>query len=271
MWAHLTDLLREHAQPLHSALKGPVSRWINSGVDLLPVPKRFGGRLVLTHPRYLHQHLDDLDPYVPNWIQSSLHPGETFLDVGANVGFFSMCGCRAVGATGTVFAFEPSAVNRAFLNYHRRINRLRQIRIREEAVANHDDTAQLYLLNDGDSGSNSLTFDRPNLPRLRGEVPKVATTKCIKLDTFCDQEQVVPAAIKIDVEGAELLVLQGASKTITRHRPTIILAVHPEWLPVSQSIHDIDAFLRAHKYSITSPSGKTTIESKVADYLCRPD
>ncbi|MGH9581351.1 MAG: FkbM family methyltransferase, partial [Bryobacteraceae bacterium] len=78
----------------------------------------------------------------------------------------------------------------------------------------------------------------------------------------------VPYAVKIDVEGAELLVLQGAERLIARYRPDLILGVHPYWLPRSQTVEQIFHFLDRYEYEIKDEHIVRFEGGHVADYLC---
>jgi hypothetical protein len=53
----------------------------------------------------------------------------------------------------------------------------------------------------------------------------------VKLDTFCELENLIPDVIKIDVEGAEGMVLRGALQILRRFRPVLVASLHPYWLP----------------------------------------
>jgi hypothetical protein len=60
----------------------------------------------------------------------------------------------------------------------------------------------------------------------------------------------VPSVIKIDVEGAELLVLKGAGRLLQEVRPQLIVGVHPYWLPESQDAEQIFRLLETYGYKI---------------------
>jgi methyltransferase FkbM-like protein len=74
--------------------------------------------------------------------------------------------------------------------------------------------------------------------------------------------------VKIDVEGAELLVLRGASKLLRESCPAIILAVHPYWLPKDQSTRQIFEFLTTHGYTVYDSTGKVVNYVQYGEYLC---
>jgi FkbM family methyltransferase len=143
-----------------------------------------------------------------------LAPGHTVLDVGAHAGYYTLLSALLTGSTGRVWSFEPDPVNASFLRRHVRINRFEQVAIEQAAVSDCAGTA--HFAHGTGSGTGHLD-ERGEL-----EVPTV------RLDDFCEQHDIAPHAIKIDVEGAELAVLAGGIGVIRRHRPLIFLSTHGE-------------------------------------------
>lgn len=90
----------------------------------------------------------------------------------------------------------------------------------------------------------------------------------VTLDAFCRDMGVRPNLVKIDVEGAELLVLHGARNLLRESHPAIILAVHPPWLPSGQSTADIVAFLEANGYGVFDAQGHPVRSLRNGEYLC---
>src|SRR5262249_28309482 len=156
------------------------------------------------------------------------------------VGLHTMYMAKLVGSSGAVFAFEPSPSNIRVLRYHVRANKLKNVQILEKAVSEQEDgSLPFYLLNNGDHPSNSLTFGReemPNLDQMLAKNCRMVYVEAVNIDRFCADAKVAPDLIKIDVEGAELQVLQGGAETLSSVRPKIILAVHPWWLPPGQNV-----------------------------------
>lgn len=144
--------------------------------------------------------------------------GSVFLDVGANVGTYTMQGSRLCGPGGRVIAFEPAPRNVAFLERHIRLNGLTNVTIIEAALSDRDDSARFTTT--PDRVTSHLSAD--------GEI-EVA---CWRLDTLVMQKRVPPPdCIKIDVEGAECSVLRGAEAVLsgsTGPRPTVFVATHGE-------------------------------------------
>ncbi|CAN5599860.1 hypothetical protein BH23GEM10_BH23GEM10_17630 [soil metagenome] len=141
-----------------------------------------------------------------------LRAGATFLDVGAHVGYYTLLAARLVGSGGRVCAFEPNPRNCAFLRRHVAVNGCDNVRVEEAAAADVNGVAGF------DFGTGSGTGHLA-----AGGAVEVRT---LRLDDFCHDHAIVPDAIKIDVEGAELDVLHGAEQAIVTHRPTIFLSTH---------------------------------------------
>jgi FkbM family methyltransferase len=139
--------------------------------------------------------------------------GSTVVDVGANIGFFSLRFARWVGPAGRVIAIEPEARNIDSLR--RRVERagLSNIVTCVQAAA-ADRPGQLRLaLNPGHPGDHHLAGD--------GE-PVTAIT----LDELVANDPHPLALIKIDVQGAEAMVLAGARGVLETHRPALFIEIH---------------------------------------------
>jgi FkbM family methyltransferase len=148
-----------------------------------------------------------------------LRPGAVFYDVGANVGFLTVLGARLVGPQGTVYAFEPVALNVAYVDRNCQANGFAQVKIIEKAVSNRRGKGELNLAKY--SGGAALASV---------EVPPDAagsqTVDIVTIDDAIARDGLKPPdVVKIDVEGAELEVLQGMGMTAKRHRPVVIVEV----------------------------------------------
>lgn len=139
-----------------------------------------------------------------------LQEGDVVVDVGAHVGFYTLLGASRIGERGHVYAFEPAPGNFEILNRNISINNLKNITTIKKAVTDKSSVAQLYLY---DSVGNSL-FTSSTVPD--SKTIRVETTS---LDCFFQQnEAAVPRirVIKIDVEGAEIAVLEGMRAIIEK-------------------------------------------------------
>ena len=171
-----------------------------------------------------------------------LKPGMTVLDVGANEGLYTLFSARRVGPAGRVVAFEPSSRERRKLEHNVARNRLGNVTIVPCAVGSSEGTAALQIASGVHSGHNTLgalVYD--DAPAAGVEHVPVE-----RLDTLIERLGVVTVdVIKIDVEGAELHVLEGARRTLAAHRPILMVEANDEALQAQgASTAALLAFLR---------------------------
>ena len=153
-------------------------------------------------------------------VQRLLGPGQTMIDVGANIGYFSIVGARAVGAQGQVVAFEPVTAVRERLLANLRINGLTNVTVRDVALSASSGTAVFFTGPQDDTGLASL---RPLAASTQVTVVQA------RFDDLWDPSRPV-ALIKIDVEGAELAALEGMAGCLDRDSPDLIVEVTDEYL-----------------------------------------
>jgi FkbM family methyltransferase len=138
-------------------------------------------------------------------------PGGVAIDVGANLGEWSVPLARAIGRDGRVFCIEPNAAVAAALKATLRINNLVQAEVLPVAVAAQDGEGRL-LIEREDSGRSRLSADEGTIPvPLRRLDGIVAERDLTRLDL-----------LKIDVEGHERFVLASAIETLRRFRPAVV-------------------------------------------------
>lgn len=211
------------------------------------------------------------EPHVLHWIERQITPGGTFLDVGAHFGWMSLVACRGVGGSGRVIAFEPSPPLADLLRYHKRMNGLIQLEVVSKAVscANEPDVP-FALVSGGESFLNSLVLGAAESGNVlaRNQSAETIGVDTITLDNFCLEAGVRPDLIKIDVEGAELLVLRGAVSTLAESHPALIVAVHPPWMPYGQSESDLFELLARFGYRVLDSHLVPYQGTSFGDYLC---
>lgn len=149
----------------------------------------------------------------------NISPGGTFYDVGANYGYYSLLLAPRVSH---VHAFEPVTSTRTVLARNVASNGIPNVTIHDVGLSDSRGVAEIRLFSS--SGNNSLFDVTPGerVRRLGSEVIALET-----LDSLVhDQGLPAPTLIKVDVEGAELFVIQGARRIIRDHLPTIVAEFH---------------------------------------------
>lgn len=153
------------------------------------------------------------------FVERFLQPGMTVLDVGAHHGFYTLLASTKVGATGKVITFEPSPRERIRLVRHLRLNHRTNVTVLPWALAEHDGYENLNVVAGRDTGCNSLRPPFVSEPTYLVQVEGKSLDSCIPATTQVD-------FMKMDVEGAELGVLRGATQLLTRRpRPVILCEV----------------------------------------------
>lgn len=153
-------------------------------------------------------------------------PGDTVLDIGANIGAHTLHFARAVGSAGRVFAFEPTAYAYAKLQRNVSLNVELAARIRTENVLLEDRTTDGAL--SAVYSSWPLTGQADLHPKHLGKAMDISGAERVSLDAFMESRQVERIDfIKMDVDGNECRVLRGALSTLRKHRPEMILELVP--------------------------------------------
>jgi FkbM family methyltransferase len=161
----------------------------------------------------------DLERRELDFVIGGLRPDSIFFDVGANVGLFSIPAGKKL-QTGKVYAFEPSAATFAQLSENMRLNNLSNSHLVHSAVGDHPGEAVLQINAPGKDGLNTIG----NPAHEDSEIIATETVTLITLDDFIT-ENCIPRVdlMKVDVEGAELLVFRGARQLLARPDAPAIL------------------------------------------------
>lgn len=162
------------------------------------------------------------------FMQRYIRRGQTVLDVGANVGLFSVTMAELVGPQGHVHAYEPMQQNLALLERSIRENRMEE-RIAVRRVVVGDEVGERHLV------SLSLSAGAMNSGgaylQMAAPVPPGHTIQSVPMVTLDTEEfRSPPSFIKMDVEGAEPFVFRGAKRLLTTDRPVILCEINPRQL-----------------------------------------
>ena len=228
---------RGHAMRVGEALDGVVSSYLNSlefarrgllGGEALGTVElaRLPGFAIYTQAedaavgRYVRR--DDYERDVTALFRSKLRPGDHVLDLGANIGYFTMLSASLVGPSGSVIAVEPNPANARLVEASRRANGYGNVLVVQVAAGL---APGLLVLNR--SHSNGTTSAAPDGT---AALLDAETVGCVRADTLVPANRRI-SLIKADVEGAEYLALGGCTATIRRDRPLIVSEFSPSLMP----------------------------------------
>lgn len=169
----------------------------------------------------------DREPAFMEIIEQEVKPGMCVYDIGANIGHVTVNLARLVGETGQVFAIEPSPANILLLRENVSLNKYdRIVKVFEGAITNYSGDASFFMANESNLGALQKT------PYVTGKI----STKVETLDNFAIKN-VEPDFIKMDVEGAEIEVLDGFYQTAleTNKDVKILIEVHPTYYSEERS------------------------------------
>jgi FkbM family methyltransferase len=151
-------------------------------------------------------------------LANHLKPGEVFLDLGANLGVFTLHASKIVGKSGKVISFEPFSINHNALVEHIRINNLLNVKIEKLAVGSEPGSITLYL----DESEDNLGMVTANYV----ENAVVEKVEIVSIDGYLEtHSQETINFIKIDIEGFEYATLLGLENTLKKHQPKILIEI----------------------------------------------
>jgi FkbM family methyltransferase len=180
---------------------------------------------------------------------SLVRRGDVVADVGANTGYYSLLFSHLVGASGCVHAFEPVPPTFAELEARMRRARFGNVVLNDSALVEEEKTTTIYLPGN-DPGQAALTRHRFGSWTMGGPI-HTYSCRATTLDAYVESRGIQSLDfVKCDVEGAELLVLRGALKTIRRFSPLLFLEVSRHWTTdFSYEPADLGQFLESFGYS----------------------
>ncbi len=173
------------------------------------------------------------DKALTGFIGSKLKPGETFVDVGANVGLYSLLAAASVGPSGRIVAIEPSPALSELLRDNVLMNGFHdRIVVVSDAVGRAPGLAKLYTFTRHSGGTTLVSEVAARAAATNGESAIVHETKVNTLTAILEKHlESKPNLIKIDVEGAELQVIAGAVDYLaTVPRLRMIVEWHPSFM-----------------------------------------
>lgn len=169
-----------------------------------------------------HVRADCYEADVTAVFRRQLKPGMGVIDIGANIGYFSMLSASLVGETGHVYAVEPNQQNAKLLEASRRLNGFGQITLLNVAAG-----AVMGVLALHTSHSTGTTS---NLPEEVGALLAARVVPSMALDRLIPAERRIDL-IKVDVDGSEFPAMRGCQAIVRRDRPVVVSEFGPTMMP----------------------------------------
>lgn len=154
-----------------------------------------------------------------NFINDFINPNDVIIDIGSNIGFFSLLAAKRATIKGHVFSFEPTNQTYERLRENIALNRIKNITAIKKGVSNENGFLELHTSQDGYDAWNS--FARP----ICGDIFEKEMVETIKLDDFIFETKIADriSLIKIDVEGWEKFVVLGGVQFLSKNQKAVLL------------------------------------------------
>jgi FkbM family methyltransferase len=218
-------------------------------------------------PVALHRHYwtgvhPDAD--LLSFLASELRPGNTFFDVGANIGLYSITLAKQFFNGIRVVGFEPCDSTVGWLRRMIDLNGAKGVEVVPLALSRRARDLTLSAYGDG---RNNFVVDHSE-----ASIP-TQSVHAVALDEYCATHQIFPDALKIDVEGHELDVIKGGTETLRRFRPALVIECHCASWPSSDYATELTETLRHCGYSVLCDRTRQPIklrEAKETVHLLAP-
>ena len=212
--------------------------------------------------KHLLNGVESYEPQVQNVFHEHLEAGMFVLDIGANIGFFSLLAASIVGEKGSVFAFEPNPENTKMIEASRRLNGFDNITIVQAAVGKDID---LLVYNaDHTNGTTSQLYEETDALLSSTTVPS------LPLDRIIDKDRPIDF-IKIDIEGAEYNAIRGGEAIIQKWHPIIVSEFSPGQMIGRSGASGIEYLQRlrdlGYKIAVLEASGSVRFCSEIDEVM----
>lgn len=205
---------------------GIVEGYLNAGLRDQPrirrARTRFGATFLTDTQDLIQRYIYVFgvwEPHLTRWLERRLRPGDVFVDVGANIGYYSLLASRLVGEEGAVVALEASPDFHRVLLKQVAINGCGNVRAVNAAISDREEMLTFILASSHNMGANSIV-------PYAGKAESTFEVAAQPLSDVLTPDEIARArVIKVDVEGAEGAVVRGLVPLLDRLRPDVELAI----------------------------------------------
>ena len=154
--------------------------------------------------------LDIFEPFETKLFRETLRPGMTVIDIGANIGYYTVIASKHVGKNGKIFAYEVEDTNYSYLDKNIKVNSINNVIAKKIAVSNKTGNSSFFLTDDN-KGAHSFANNRHSKKSI-----------IVNTDTIDNSIDTPIDIIKMDIEGAEILAIEGMVNTIKKNQKIIL-------------------------------------------------
>lgn len=200
-------------------------------------------------------------------LEKMIAPGMTFVDVGANVGQYSLVCSRLVGPTGKIYAIEPTPAVINLLEKNIAKNKLTNVQICRLAIIERNGEVDFYLSKTRRIGTSSVFENR------RSRAGKIRIP-CQTLDAFAADKGLGKIdVVKLDIEGSEYAAIQGAPGIFAGENPPIIFIEFNEYMlrRAGRSCAELYGLLSELGYALFRPDGRGAIRYELEEALAQSE
>jgi len=160
---------------------------------------------------------------VTNFVKRNILPGMVVVDCGAHTGYYSLLFSKLVGEKGKVYSFEPDPYNFEFLQNNLSINLIKNVTPEKKAVSNAKGFVDLFMVDQDNLSAHTI---------VKSDDTQTSHHKieAITIDRYLENLKTPIDLIKMDIEGAESLAIEGMEKTIKNNNLSIITEFHPSMI-----------------------------------------
>ena len=215
--------------------------------------------------------LRDYEPRLARCCLDHIDPQRDALDLGANVGLYTVLMARHLAEGRRVLAVEPTA--NALRNLHDNIERNGvgdRVQVFEGVVSDYDGACTIQTIAGREEYS---TIGHSMHPHVSGTSTEAYEVEAATLDALVERFSFDPGFMKVDVEGAEAMVFGGASNVLSEARPVVLSELSDYLLQQNgSSAADVIALFREHDYRVIDPlwPEHPVGEKRFGDILCIP-
>ena len=175
-----------------------------------------GHKMVLDSKDSLNLFLNGIyEEFETNFVKKEIKKGDVVLDIGANIGYYTLIFAKLVGETGKVFAFEPDPINFSLLKKNIEINGYKNVVLIQKAVSDKSEKLKLFLSETNNGDHRIYNWDGSR---------KSVEIESIKLDEYFEDTKQRINFIKMDIQGAEYGAVSGMTNLLNQNKSVKIIS-----------------------------------------------